>query len=312
MKPQGKADRDRGAVGLHLHREHECGADGTRSRGRGGGLQEPLRRGTCFPHEQDSPTGSAPVCVQRGLRARPCLPVHAGLLRGMAHAATAGPAALSGRRSGRSACAARHPGRTSESLQCPRLFRARNNHETIGTSGPRRRSPACMGRRSAQRRAFLDASHPQRFPFPGARSCQGIRESERTVASVAPGRFPKSPATTLTSSPRTAAWPYFARQALPTVYRSLRREKKRDDDSSYDSSLTLSARPATLATAPSIRCKCRRANRPPNHSQPSPPDPSCQTSAAGWCWHAWRAAIRRSYSRCRAIKCSGLPGCNCI
>ena len=89
------ADRGRGRTGRALHRALQRGAGAVRRRADGDGIQGPGQGGARFPQYEDGGSEGAPNLPsdrRPGPGAR--VPVHAGLLRGVAHAQQAGAGAV--------------------------------------------------------------------------------------------------------------------------------------------------------------------------------------------------------------------------
>ena len=96
----------RSGAGRPVRRAHQLGAEATRRRGGRARLQAPERRGARLPKPQDRGSqGAAGLSPHRRAGARARVAVHAGVLRGMAHARGAGAIAVRrrgpGRRGGR-------------------------------------------------------------------------------------------------------------------------------------------------------------------------------------------------------------------
>ena len=89
------ASRRRGGDRRRPYRAHQPARDALRRRGDGAQLQIPRPGGTGLPLHQDRrSTGPARASLVGRTGARPCLPLHAGLLPGMAHASAPGADAL--------------------------------------------------------------------------------------------------------------------------------------------------------------------------------------------------------------------------
>ena len=96
------AHRRGGGAGRHLRDPHQRGRQGARARRRGPGLQEPQPGRARLPQLQGGGSqGAARPPPPRGARPRPRLPLHARLLRRVAHAPRPGADALRRRRPGR-------------------------------------------------------------------------------------------------------------------------------------------------------------------------------------------------------------------
>ena len=97
-RPRGP-DRRRGAARRRLRDPHQPGFRVARAGGGGGGVQEPRAGGARVPDDEGlaaaDPSGARLV---GGSRPRPCVPLHACVSRGMAHAPAPGADPVRGRR----------------------------------------------------------------------------------------------------------------------------------------------------------------------------------------------------------------------
>ena len=87
LSAKARVHRRRSGAGRLVRRAHQLGGDATRRRGRRARLQAPERGRARLPKlENRGSEGAARVPPNRRPGPRACVPVHAGLLRGMAHA----------------------------------------------------------------------------------------------------------------------------------------------------------------------------------------------------------------------------------
>ena len=102
LSAKARVHRRRSGAGRLVRRAHQLGGDATRRRGRRARLQAPERGRARLPKLEDhGPEGAARVPPNRRPGPRARVAVHAGLLRGMAHARPAQAAAVRRPRPGR-------------------------------------------------------------------------------------------------------------------------------------------------------------------------------------------------------------------
>jgi len=87
LGPQGRRHRRGGRTGWPVRDPHQSAQEQARCQRGGGRLQELGPRGAGLPFDEDGgPERASDLPLHRAAGTRACLPVHAGLLRGVAHA----------------------------------------------------------------------------------------------------------------------------------------------------------------------------------------------------------------------------------
>ena len=152
-------DRRGGPTGWHLHRSHQPERLRDRGLGGGGGVQESLPGGTGVSLTQDGAAGPAPrLRLQRGPCARACLSVSAGVLPGVAPAASPGAPVVRGGGSGRGASATEIPGGKSAGL---RAHEVQGRAQADGGRAPGTEPPVVAG---GSRHAHPEPGDPSERP----------------------------------------------------------------------------------------------------------------------------------------------------